>query len=716
MLIIKFALDLLPFDNMTKRNSTCVTFILFFCIPALTEASFPDVSNSHSNYEAINYVQSEEIVSGYPDGTYQPNKTINRAEFTKILIGSAFEAKWINECKMGSNLLNSFISDIPANAWFTQYVCQALDAEIVRGYPDGTFRPEKEINFAEASKILAETYRLDFERYTESWYKGYVEVLGINGAIPTSISGFTASVTRGEMAEMIYRLRTENHSKPTRTYHEMTTQPAEDVLPSTTNNDQDTISSATSNDNEVLLDSIPSEYSDDGCAHNMGRPYYAQVVFSSDGSRVAYARENGSSEGEGWRVVVDGNPGKVHPESFSSSNPPVFSDDGSRIAYTAKNKNAKRFVVVDGTEGPLFSFQDHPEFPVKSVRFTSNTNKIVYPVISRNNSGEVTDTIVIDNQQYNLKYPMINVRIPPIKILPNGDIAYIGVAEQTREDYIDYLCDGIVSASECEELYTLLDAITGLCDEGDPAEGCMTAIQEWWVAHDQTEVIYKAFDSFYDLKPPTANSVIFIDQDARVKHIGKRFMGRAFAPSFLTVSSDGQTYAYNAANGMIVEERNGFIREIITTGSEGSVLIDIAGRNIAYVVAPLKSSYGVKQHVVFGSKKFKEYDSISSNLTYNPRNETIAYSAKIGNQYFIVNGENEGKKYKHVGSLVISDDGKHIAYIAYDGNKWFVVLDGNEGQKYDKIFGEPIFDSNNREVSFGVLRGQDLLWVTEKVN
>ena len=124
----------------------------------------------------------------------------------------------------------------------------------------------------------------------------------------------------------------------------------------------------------------------------------------------------------------------------------------------------------------------------------------------------------------------------------------------------------------------------------------------------------------------------------------------------------------------------------------------------------------MKQHVVFGSKKFKEYDSISSNLTYNPRNETIAYSAKIGNQYFIVNGENEGKKYKHVGSLVISDDGKHIAYIAYDGNKWFVVLDGNEGQKYDKIFGEPIFDSNNREVSFGVLRGQDLLWVTEKVN
>ncbi|MEK7563157.1 MAG: S-layer homology domain-containing protein, partial [Patescibacteria group bacterium] len=59
-------------------------------LPLQALAAFSDVSSTHPNAEAIAYVKAEGIVSGYPDGTYRPNQTINRAEFVKFVTGTQF--------------------------------------------------------------------------------------------------------------------------------------------------------------------------------------------------------------------------------------------------------------------------------------------------------------------------------------------------------------------------------------------------------------------------------------------------------------------------------------------------------------------------------------------------------------------------------------------------------------------------------------------------
>lgn len=56
-----------------------------FLFPQLSFASFPD-TEGHRYEDAINYVQMQGIVEGAGDGNYYPDQNLNRAEFTKIIV------------------------------------------------------------------------------------------------------------------------------------------------------------------------------------------------------------------------------------------------------------------------------------------------------------------------------------------------------------------------------------------------------------------------------------------------------------------------------------------------------------------------------------------------------------------------------------------------------------------------------------------------------
>lgn len=170
-------------------------------------ASFPDVSKNHTYYNAIDYVQEQGIVSGYEDGTFKPDDKINRAEFTKIIIGAIYTSEEIDNCKFEKKF-----PDVPENEWYAKYIYVARNEGIINGYPDGTFKPGNEINFAEASKIVVNTYGLEpvgTADGEEHWYLPFVDALYLQAAVPLTITDYGVSITRGEMAEVIFGVETE---------------------------------------------------------------------------------------------------------------------------------------------------------------------------------------------------------------------------------------------------------------------------------------------------------------------------------------------------------------------------------------------------------------------------------------------------------------------------------------------------------------------------
>lgn len=172
--------------------------MLILTLTAITAAyafaSFPDTTN-HQYSTAIDWIQADGLVSGYPDGTFHPDQTIIRAEFTKIIVEAT-----VGGTKTGSNCF----PDV-TDQWFAPYVCTAKDYAIVGGNGDGTFTPAREVNYAEALKIVLEAYSMPIPTTTpEFWYSHYVDYASQNGLSFASSKLPHSFVSRAEMAEMIY--------------------------------------------------------------------------------------------------------------------------------------------------------------------------------------------------------------------------------------------------------------------------------------------------------------------------------------------------------------------------------------------------------------------------------------------------------------------------------------------------------------------------------
>ncbi|MFC1656065.1 S-layer homology domain-containing protein, partial [Patescibacteria group bacterium] len=179
--------------------------LALFILLASSAYAYSDVDSSTDYNEAIDYITDLEIVEGYDDGTYRPDVSIIRAEFTKILV----EAKNGEE---PTGYTETCFNDFPAERWFTSYVCYAKSEGIISGYPDGSFGPANNINLAEASKILVNVFEIEtITPQGGEWYSVYIETLGAQGYIPSSFEYINDEVTRGEMAEMIYRIMEERH-------------------------------------------------------------------------------------------------------------------------------------------------------------------------------------------------------------------------------------------------------------------------------------------------------------------------------------------------------------------------------------------------------------------------------------------------------------------------------------------------------------------------
>ena len=108
-----------------------------------TSNSYSDVAYGKWYNNPISTMSALGIITGYPDGTFKPNKPITRAEFAAI-------AARFDETQSGKS---ATYSDVIGH-WAAKEIGIAYYNDWIKGYPDGTFKPDQNITRAEAMTMI----------------------------------------------------------------------------------------------------------------------------------------------------------------------------------------------------------------------------------------------------------------------------------------------------------------------------------------------------------------------------------------------------------------------------------------------------------------------------------------------------------------------------------------------------------------------------------
>jgi parallel beta-helix repeat protein len=115
-------------------------------VPPGGPVAFKDVP---ANYWAKTYIEalaSQNIIAGFPDGTFKPNEPVTRAQFATIITKALTPPAKRTAIQF---------KDVASNFWAYAAIQSAYQSQFVSGYPDGTFKPQQQIPRVQALVALA---------------------------------------------------------------------------------------------------------------------------------------------------------------------------------------------------------------------------------------------------------------------------------------------------------------------------------------------------------------------------------------------------------------------------------------------------------------------------------------------------------------------------------------------------------------------------------
>lgn len=193
----------------TSVTAAMVATVAAPVIPSVSaNTSFSDVASNHWAADAINYLVEKGAIEGYPNGTFQPNASITRAEAAKILA-----------ITLGLDVDESASTNFSdaSNHWASSYIAalQSQASGVIDGYTDGTFRPNRTITRQEMAKMIVtaydlqedETVNIDFTDNT-GWGAEYITTLASLGIVEGVRAGQfqpNGNVTRAQTPVFVHR-------------------------------------------------------------------------------------------------------------------------------------------------------------------------------------------------------------------------------------------------------------------------------------------------------------------------------------------------------------------------------------------------------------------------------------------------------------------------------------------------------------------------------
>ena len=178
--------------------------------------TFTDIQEGTPLKRQIEVMAAKGIVKGTVDSKFAPDASVTRAEFAALLV---------RPFNFESDSAKCNFTDIKEDKWFYREVAIAVKAGIIKGYQDGTFRPNEKISRQDMAVMLARTAKLckgcvapgnpneyldfadnaDIQGYAKDLLALTVKYGIINGKSDKKFDPYS-NATRAEAAKVIYEL------------------------------------------------------------------------------------------------------------------------------------------------------------------------------------------------------------------------------------------------------------------------------------------------------------------------------------------------------------------------------------------------------------------------------------------------------------------------------------------------------------------------------
>lgn len=162
---------------------------------------FSDVADQDTAI-AVETLRLMGVLDGYGDGSFRPSAQLNRAQFCKMAVYAAN-----GESELGLYRTVTVFPDVKPSHWAASYINMAAKGKnIISGYPDGKFHPERPVTVGQAVTILLRMLGYKDENVGGVWPDSYMAVgatIGLTDGVGTNGN---APLTRGQAAKLFLNL------------------------------------------------------------------------------------------------------------------------------------------------------------------------------------------------------------------------------------------------------------------------------------------------------------------------------------------------------------------------------------------------------------------------------------------------------------------------------------------------------------------------------
>ena len=191
---------------MKKLLAMVLALVMTLSLAVSANAFKDDKSISDDYAEAVAVLNGMGVFKGYEDGSFQPKGDITRAEVSAIVY--RVYTQDVKDAKASMYATYNKFSDMAGAGWAQGYIGYCANAELVKGYPDGTFKPSGKVTGYEVLAMILRAVGYDKNgEFSGADWALHVAQTAQQAGVLKNVKGIdlNAPASRELVAELLFR-------------------------------------------------------------------------------------------------------------------------------------------------------------------------------------------------------------------------------------------------------------------------------------------------------------------------------------------------------------------------------------------------------------------------------------------------------------------------------------------------------------------------------